>query len=177
MAGPGSAAALTAAGAGADAAKVLEVSARWRPGMYSSRTTWKLVPPKPNALTPAMRTPVGGVGHSRSSVLTRNGPAAKSMLGLGAAKFRLGGSTLWCRASAALNSPAAPAAALRCPMFDFTEPSAIDPGAAPAAPKTDMSPSTSATSPTRVEVPWPSTSVATAGLSPACRHARSTESR
>ncbi len=31
------------------------------PGMCSSITTWKLVPPKPNALTPARRTPPAGI--------------------------------------------------------------------------------------------------------------------
>ena len=40
------------------------------PGTYSSSTAWKLVPPKPNALTPARRTPQGGLAQSLSSVLT-----------------------------------------------------------------------------------------------------------
>ena len=31
-------------------------SGRIRPGTYSSATTWKLVPPKPKALTPTDRT-------------------------------------------------------------------------------------------------------------------------
>ena len=36
-------------------------SAAWRPGTYSSMTTWKLVPPKPNALTPATRERPGAI--------------------------------------------------------------------------------------------------------------------
>jgi hypothetical protein len=49
---------------------VLRASAGWiRPGTYSSRTAWKLVPPKPNALTPTERTWPGSVFHSCSSSL------------------------------------------------------------------------------------------------------------
>ncbi len=62
-------------------------------------------------------------------------------------------------------------------MLDFTEPSAIEPGAAPAAPKTEPRLSSSAASPTRVEVPCASTAVALAGSSPDFAHARSTASR
>ena len=51
------------------------------PGTYSSSTAWKLVPPNPNALTPAVRTPSVGGSHGRSSVLTTNGDASQSMLG------------------------------------------------------------------------------------------------
>ena len=40
------------------------------PGMYSSSTAWKLVPPKPKALSPARRTPPAGIVHGFSSVLT-----------------------------------------------------------------------------------------------------------
>src|SRR5271157_2685625 len=39
------------------------------PGMYSSSTAWKLVPPKPNALTPTRRTLSAGTGHGIRSVL------------------------------------------------------------------------------------------------------------
>ena len=55
-------------------------------GEYSSSTVWKLVPPKPKALTPARRTPASGRSHSRSSVLTRNGLWEKSMSGFGLAR-------------------------------------------------------------------------------------------
>ena len=128
-----------------------------RPGTYSSTTTWKFVPPKPKALTPARRIPPSDVSHGRSAVFTANGQCAKSMVGLGCSKCRLGGSTFSCSARIALRRPAAPAAAFRCPMLDFTEPSAMRPGAAPASPNTAARLSTSTTSPTRVDVPCPST--------------------
>ena len=54
---------------------------RCRPGTYSSSTTWKLVPPKPNALTPAPRTPPRATSQSRSSVLTANGMCPSRRLG------------------------------------------------------------------------------------------------
>ena len=66
-----------------------------------------------------------------------------------------------------VSAPAAPAAALRWPTFDFTEPSAIEPGAAPALPKTSVRLLSSVASPTRVEVPCASTNVAVAGSTPA----------
>ncbi len=58
-------------------------------------------------------------------------------------------------------------------MFDFTDPSGIDPASAPAAPITCARLSTSTTSPTRVDVPWPSMRPAVAGDSPAFFQARS----
>ena len=60
------------------------------PGTCSSRTTWKLVPPKPKALTPARRTPPGGSGQSRSSVLTRNGDGVPVDVGVGVAEVQAG---------------------------------------------------------------------------------------
>ena len=62
-------------------------------------------------------------------------------------------------------------------MLDLTEPSAIEPGATAAPLKTSIRLLTSTTSPTRVDVPWPSISVHWAGDSPELRHARSTERR
>ena len=120
----------------------------WRPGRNSSSTAWKLVPPNPNALTPARRTPPGGGSHGRSSVLTANGDRLKSMFGLGRSAWMLGGSTLWWSAMAALNRPAVPAAPFRWPMFDFTEPSGIEPAGTPSPPNTSVRASTSTTSPT-----------------------------
>ncbi len=99
------------------------------------------------------------------------------MLGLRTAALRLGGTTLWWSARTVLSSPAAPAAPFKCPMFDFTDPSRIEPGDAPAPPNTSLSASTSTTSPTFVDVPWPSTYVAVAGERPLRRQARSTQSR
>ena len=61
-------------------------------------------------------------------------------------------------------------------MLDFTEPRAIERGAAPAAPKTAVRLASSEASPTRVEVPWASTAPAVAGSAPARSQARSTAS-
>jgi hypothetical protein len=49
-----------------------------RPGTYSSSTAWKLVPPKPNALTAAQRTPPWATSQGRVVVLTRSGEDAQS---------------------------------------------------------------------------------------------------
>ena len=75
------------------------------------------------------RTPPGGGGHSRSSVFTAERRVRPSRY-WGWARRSSGSAAAPCRAAAMtiLNSPAAPAAALRWPMFDLTEPSAIDPG-------------------------------------------------
>ena len=89
----------------------------------------------------------------------------------------LGGSTLSWRAMVALNNPAVPAAPFRWPMFDFTDPSGIEPTGTPSAPKTSVSASSSTTSPTAVDVPCPSTSEQVEGATPANRQARSTASR
>ena len=71
------------------------------------------MPPNPKALTPPRRTPCAGSAQSRRPVLTANGRVSQSTLGLGSTKFRLGGSCFSCSDSTILNSPAAPAAALR----------------------------------------------------------------
>ena len=73
--------------------------------------------------------------------------------------------------------PAAPAAPLRWPKFDFTEPRAIDPRGSCAPEKPSIKLFSSTASPTLVEVPWPSTSVHSAGDSPAFRQARSMAKR
>jgi hypothetical protein len=158
-------------------AKLRRSSVRWRPGTNSSSTAWKFVPPNPNALTPPRRGSPIDTGHSRNSVLTRNGEVAQSTFGLGSWKCRLGASIFSCRLMTILNRPAVPAAALRWPMFDFTEPSAMDPGAAPAFPNTFVMLSSSAASPTRVDVPCASIADALAGSTPACCHAPSTANR
>ncbi len=148
-----------------------------RSGTYSSMTRWKLVPPKPNALTPATREWSAATSQSRSSVFTANGDPLQSTLELGRSKLMLGGSTLPCSASVALSMPAAPAAALRWPMFDLTEPSAIEPGATCAPENASIRLFNSTASPTLVEVPCPSIRVHSAGDSPAFRQARSTARR
>src|SRR5207302_10268811 len=97
---------------------------RW--GMYSSNTAWKLVPPKPKALKPARRTQSAGTVQGFSSVFTYRGEWAKSTSGFGCSQCTLGGRTFSCRAKAAFNRPAAPAADFRCPKFDLTEPMATE---------------------------------------------------
>ena len=57
-------------------------------------------------------------------------------------------------------------------MFDLTEPSGTEPVARPASPKTALSDSTSTTSPTRVEVPCPSSRPRLLRGTPAACHAR-----
>ena len=90
-------------------------------GGASSSTACTLVPPMPNALTPARRgSPFAVQSVSRSA--TRNGLAAKSMAGFGVAKCRLGGIWRCSRASTALIRPVTPAAASRWPTLVLTEP-------------------------------------------------------
>ena len=107
----------------------LASAARCRPGTYSSRTAWKLVPPKPNALTPAHAHAARGCRPlAQLGVDPERDRRPSRRFGLGCSKCRLGASTLSCRLSTVLKRPAAPAAALRWPMLDLTEPSAIEPG-------------------------------------------------
>ena len=82
---------------------------------------------EPERAQPAMRLRPAGTSQSRSWVFTANGDWLQSTLGLACSKVILGGSTFSCNASVALRRPAAPAADLRCPMLDLTEPSATDP--------------------------------------------------
>src|SRR5262249_15276569 len=46
------------------------------PGTYRSTTTWQLVPPKPNELTPATGGPPAGAGQGRGSAGRVSGPSA-----------------------------------------------------------------------------------------------------
>src|ERR1035437_7694948 len=95
------------------------------------------------------------------------------MLELRRSQCTLGGSTLSRSARAAFSSPAAPAAPLRCPIFDLTEPSATELGGRLELLSTSIMLCTSTTSPTLVDVPWPSIRVAVAGDNPAFCQARS----
>ncbi len=134
------------------------------------------MPPKPKADTPPARTPEAGASQARRAVLTRHGLVSQSTLSLGWLKFSEGARTFSCSWRTILNSPAVPAAALRWPMLDLTEPSAIWPGLAPAPPKTSDSDSSSAASPTRVDVPCASMAVTVAGSRPERSQARRTAS-
>ena len=88
---------------------------------YSSTTRWALVPEMPKEFTPATR------GHPRRgqsiiSDVIRTGSRSQSTLGSGSWKWRCFGITPLFRTSAALISPATPAADSRWPMLVFTEP-------------------------------------------------------
>ena len=68
----------------------------------SSRTTWALVPPMPNELTPARARAARAPATARSCGVDEEGPVARSRCaGLGVSKCRLGGS---CRCSSAAPS-------------------------------------------------------------------------
>ena len=80
------------------------------------------------------------------------------MLGFGRSTLIVGGNTLWCSAITVLKRPAAPAAALVCPIWDLTEPRLHQPASLRSvASKTMRSPASSAASPAMVPVPWAST--------------------
>ena len=134
------------------------------------------MPPNPNALTPARRTPPSGVAQSRSRVFTAHGAVSQSTFSLGLTKFSEGAWTFSCSERTILYSPAVPAAALRWPMFDLTDPRAIVPGATPAAPKILARLSSSAASPTLVDVPCASIAPTVAGSTPERSQARETAS-
>ncbi len=110
----------------------------------------------PKELTPARSGPVP-LFHSVFSVLTKNGPAAKSMSGLGSVKCRLGTRVRCSSISAVLIRPAMPAAVSRCPMLVFTEPSAQYPDRSVPSRKASVSAATSMGSPSGVPVPCAST--------------------
>ena len=58
-------------------------------------------------------------------------------------------------------------------MFDLTDPIGMLDVATPESANASTMLCTSTTSPTRVDVPWPSIKLTVAGSSPACAHARS----
>ena len=91
-------------------------------GGACSRMVCALVPLTPNDDTPHRRgLPVPG--HGRASVSGRTAPEDQSTCGVGSSACRVGGSVPWRIAMTILITPATPAAAWVCPMFDFTEPS------------------------------------------------------
>jgi hypothetical protein len=114
-----------------------------------------LVPPTPNALTPASSGP--SAGHGADSVAIRNGLAQRSSSGLGRAKFAVGTSLRWCSISAVLITPATPADWPVCPMLLFTAPSLQKPTSSVDSRNAAVSAATSIGSPTRVPVPCAST--------------------
>ena len=88
----------------------------------SSRIRCALVPLIPNDDTPARRTR-SPAGQGTGPVSSRTAPACQSTCGDGSSACSVRGSS-WCRsAMTTLITPAIPAAACACPMFDFTDPS------------------------------------------------------
>ena len=83
---------------------------------------WTLVPPIPKALTPARRRRPVGPGQGSADPDTRNGPSAKAILGLAAAKPTVGGISPRRTATSAVISPATPAAASRWPTAPLDRP-------------------------------------------------------
>ncbi|CAM3232339.1 hypothetical protein STAL104432_17095 [Streptomyces albus] len=91
-------------------------------GPASSRITCALVPPIPNADTPARRgRPVRG--HGLASVSSRTVPADQSTSGDGVSACRVRGIVPCRSASTILITPAVPDADWVCPMFDLSAPS------------------------------------------------------
>ena len=85
--------------------------------------TCALVPLTPNADTPARRTRPPRRGQSRAAVSRLTRPDSQSTCGDGASACRVAG-IRWCRSAiSTLITPATPAAACACPMFDLTDPS------------------------------------------------------
>ena len=87
----------------------------------SSISRWALLPPKPNADTPARNTPSPLLrSHVSASVKSLNGDASISASGSSA--WIVGGRTSCRMASSTLIRPATPAAVMRWPVLDFSEP-------------------------------------------------------
>ncbi|ANZ39778.1 hypothetical protein BBK82_30810 [Lentzea guizhouensis] len=102
--------------------------------------------------------------HGSGSSGSRSPAPAAASNGWSSRTPVIGGSTRCDTASAALISPATPAAALVCPMLALMLPRAAT-GA--LNPRTASNASSSTWSPTAVPVPWPSIRPAAAGSRPA----------
>jgi hypothetical protein len=123
---------------------------------HSSSTTWTLLPPAPNELTPARRGSPP-VTQSTPARATTKGLSAKSIRGFARSKCSVAGMRRWRIASTVLISPAAPAAAVRWPMFDFSDPIRQNRLRSVVVRKALVSASTSIGSPSGVAVPCAST--------------------
>ena len=88
----------------------------------SSRMTCAFVPLTPNEDTPALRGR-SVRGHGTGSDRIDTAPAVQSTCGDGSLACSVFGSSPFRRASTILITPATPAPAWQCAMFDFTEPS------------------------------------------------------
>ncbi|MMZ59894.1 hypothetical protein D1872_219550 [compost metagenome] len=128
---------------------------------YSSMMTWALAPPAPNDEIPAIlgyswvspSSSTTGRFHSSSSCWTTNGVCSKGMFGFSSWACRLGTSVRFFICRTIFPIPAMPAAASKCPMLDFTEPTAQNPLSAVSFLKAWVRPVTSMGSPSSVPVP------------------------
>ena len=114
------------------------------------------MPPTPSEFTAAKRGAPED-GHSRNSVLTTNGLAAKSIFGFAALKLICGGICRNFSASAVLMIAASPAVCSRWPILAFTDPTVQKPRRSVRVRNARVSASISSGSPTIVPVPWHST--------------------
>ena len=128
--------------------------------------TWALVPLIPNDDTPARRGRPRR-GHSRAAPSSRTAPDDQSTSGVGSAACSDAGSTPARIAITTLITPATPAAACACPMFDFTDPSHSGSPASRPCPYVASSACASIGSPSRVPVPCASTTSTSAPATPA----------
>ncbi|CNG65269.1 Uncharacterised protein [Mycobacterium tuberculosis] len=76
----------------------------------------------PNEEIPASRGRAASRGHGRASVSSSTAPPVQSTAEEGSSTCRVAGIVSCRMASRVLITPATPAAAWACPMFDFTEP-------------------------------------------------------
>ena len=88
----------------------------------------------PSEVTAAIRGAAARRGQGSTVVGTAKGVRPSSSRGLSRLRFAVGGSSSYRSASSTLSRPAIPDAATVCPMFDFTEPTGIEPGASPSPP-------------------------------------------
>ena len=138
--------------------------------------TCAFVPLTPNEDTPARRGRWSETGQDCGSVSSCTSPALQSTYGEGVSTCNVRGN-IPCRiACTILITPATPAAADVCPMFDLIDPSRSGPSAR-SRPYVASSACASIGSPSRVPVPWPSTASTSPALTPAfasaCRITRS----
>ncbi|BCJ69236.1 hypothetical protein Prubr_62570 [Polymorphospora rubra] len=144
-------------------------------GVGCSMITWAFVPLTPNEETAARRGR-SSAGHGWASVSRETAPADQSTCGVGSSTCRVRGSTPCRIAITILITPATPAAAWVCPMFDLTDPSHNGRSAGRSCPYVAINACASIGSPRVVAVPWASTASTSAGVraavASACRITR-----
>lgn len=144
----------------------------------SSRITCALVPPIPNADTPARRGRSDDDGQGRAAVSSSTRPDDQSTCGDGDSACSVAGSSACRMACTILMTPATPAAAWVCPRLDLTEPSQSGGcSGARSCPYVASSAPASIGSPSFVPVPCPSTTSTSPPRSPASASARAMSCR